>query len=194
MTTPLPVFPLHVDSPTFRIVCDQSWDALAPRSAIVRFCARCERDVHACGDPENARRLSAAGSCVALTHEVARRRTRPLPTGKAPRTVTVGQLADGDFPVVGWLVVLDGPMRHLTVQLGETITTIGAAPPADLVLPDDTIAALHVELRCERTGFLALDRSGRGFIVNEQSTSEQDLVDGDVLLIGATHLVFKSAA
>lgn len=116
-----------------------------------------------------------------------------MPAARPQKTVTVGQLAGGDFPVVGWLVVLDGPMQHLTLQLGET-TTIGSAPPADLVLPDGAIAALHVALRYGPAGFRAVDRSGRGFAVNEQVTTEVDLVDNDVLQVGATRLAFKSTA
>lgn len=177
--------------PTFRIVCDRSWDELAPRGPAVRFCSRCEREVHACADAATARQLAAAGWCVALTHEAARRTAR-MPAAGPPKKVTVGQLAGGDFPVVGWLVVLDGPMQHLTLQLGET-TTIGSSPPADLVLPDGAIAALHVEVQCAPAGFRAVDRSGRGFAVNEQVTTELDLVDNDVLRVGGTRLAFKSA-
>ncbi|MEJ7598263.1 MAG: FHA domain-containing protein [Kofleriaceae bacterium] len=174
----------------FRVVCDRSWDELPPQRDGVRFCDRCKRDVHACDDVATARQLSAANACVALAHDAAR---KPGPLG--PMVTKMGMINssdDGTLPIVGWLVVLDGPMQNLTLQLAATTTTLGSAPPADFVLPDDTIAALHVELRCHPAGFTVVDRSERGFLANEQPASTHELVDNDLLQLGATRLKFKT--
>jgi len=166
------------NTPTFTIICDRTWDALTPtRDRDVRHCDRCDHDVHRCETDAQAHVLGASNRCVALVH---------------PRGVTVGTLSpESGLPDVGWLVIVSGVHCGRTIQLDTGSRTLGSSPTADLTIPDPTIASVHAEIgRCE--GGWQLRDLGGGMVANKRRVLSIELVDGDVLELGATTLVFKS--
>jgi hypothetical protein len=147
-----------------------------------------------CDTPEEARARSRRGLCIALPAVLAasRRTSIPLP----PRsTKIVGQFNTGDgdqgFPLVSWLVCLDGARAGETFRLA-TITAVGSAPPADIVLPDPELAALHARFESTPQGCFLCGIGEAQIFVNEWQIGRAGLVDNDIVRIGGTHLKFKS--
>jgi pSer/pThr/pTyr-binding forkhead associated (FHA) protein len=85
------------------------------------------------------------------------------------------------------------PGRYLALEEGEDVilymlselTHIGRSPAADIVFDDASVSRRHavVTKRGEKTVILD-DRSLNGVQVNGVRVSEQELADGDMVLIG----------
>jgi Inner membrane component of T3SS, cytoplasmic domain len=166
------------NTPTFTIVCDRTWESLTPtRDRNVRHCDRCEHDVHRSETDADAHVLGAANRCIALVR---------------PNRVVVGMLAAGDgMPDIGWLAIVSEAQRGRTIQLDSVRRTLGSSTAADLVIPDATITPVHAELERCAGGWLLRDLGG-GVVANKRRVLTIELVDGDVIEVGATKLVFKS--
>ena len=117
----------------------------------------------------------------------------PKPLGPV-KTVMIGQGGDeGGFPVVGWLVPLNGQNAYQTFRLRGGGTKIGTAPPADIVVNDGFMSTHHCDIHCSPTGFSLVDPgSTNGCYVNERKVQKHDLVDNDVITLGKTNFKFKS--
>jgi hypothetical protein len=118
----------------------------------------------------------------------------PKPLGPV-KTVMIGQGGDeGGFPVVGWLVPLNGQHAYQTFRLRGGGTKIGTAPPADIVINDGFMSTHHCDVHCSPTGFTLIDPgSTNGCYVNDRKVQvKQDLVDNDVVTLGKTNFKFKS--
>jgi len=117
----------------------------------------------------------------------------PKPLGPM-KTVMIGQGGDeGGFPVVGWLVPLNGQHAFQTFRLRGGGTKIGTAPPADIVVNDGFMSTHHCDIHCSPTGFSLVDPgSTNGCYVNDKKVQKHDLVDNDVLTLGKTNFKFKS--
>jgi hypothetical protein len=117
----------------------------------------------------------------------------PKPLGPM-KTVMIGQGGDeGGFPVVGWLVPLNGQNAYQTFRLRGGGTKIGTAPPADIVVNDGFMSTHHCDIHCSPTGFSLVDPgSTNGCYVNERKVQKHDLVDNDVITLGKTNFKFKS--
>lgn len=99
-------------------------------------------------------------------------------------------------PVQGWLAVRSGP--HAGKQLGLSTSarnSIGRdAARCDLVLDDPAASREHARIQWERGQFVLYDlASANGTWVNNRRIQRQPLMDGDVIRIGDTTMVFKSA-
>ncbi len=118
----------------------------------------------------------------------------PKPMGPM-KTVMIGQGGDeGGFPVVGWLVPLNGQHAYQTFRLRSSMTKIGTAPPADIVVNDGFMSTEHCQINCSPQGFTLIDGgSTNGSYVNERRvTAKHDLVDNDLVTFGKTNFKFKS--
>jgi hypothetical protein len=118
----------------------------------------------------------------------------PKPMGPM-KTVMIGQGGDeGGFPVVGWLVPLNGQHAYQTFRLRSSMTKIGTAPPCDIVVNDGFMSTEHCQINCSPQGFTLIDGgSTNGSYVNERRvTAKHDLVDNDLVTFGKTNFKFKS--
>ncbi len=117
----------------------------------------------------------------------------PKPAGPM-KTVMIGAGGDQDgFPIVGWLVPLNGVDAYKTMRLRSGLTKIGTAPPADLVINDGFMSTEHCQITCSPAGFTLIDNgSTNGCYVNDRKIAKHDLVDNDMVTLGKTNFKFKS--
>jgi len=118
----------------------------------------------------------------------------PKPAGPM-KTVMIGAGGDQDgFPIVGWLVPLNGQHAYQTFRLRSHLTKIGTSSPADIVVNDGFMSTEHCSINCSPQGFTLIDGgSTNGCYVNDRKiTAKHDLVDNDMLTFGKTNFKFKS--
>jgi FHA domain len=118
----------------------------------------------------------------------------PKPMGPA-KTVMIGVGGDdGGFPVVGWLVALNGPQAYQTLRLRSGGTKIGTAPPCDIVVNDGFMSTEHCQINASPQGYTLVDGgSTNGCYVNDRKIQGKlDLVDNDTVTLGKTNFKFKS--
>jgi hypothetical protein len=117
----------------------------------------------------------------------------PKPMGQM-KTVMFNVNGDSDgFPIVGWLVPLNGQHAYQTFRLRSGGTKIGTAPPADIVISDGFMSTDHCMIQCSPQGFTLVDNnSTNGCYVNDKKVAKQELLDNDVITLGKTNFKFKS--
>ncbi|HEY0193605.1 MAG TPA: FHA domain-containing protein [Kofleriaceae bacterium] len=118
----------------------------------------------------------------------------PKPMGPA-KTVMIDSAGGTDgFPIVGWLVPLNGSQAYQTFKLRGGGTKIGTAPPCDVVVNDGFMSTEHCMVNASPQGFTLVDGgSTNGCYVNERKIQgKQDLVDNDMVTLGKTNFRFKS--
>ncbi len=117
----------------------------------------------------------------------------PKPAGPM-KTVMIGAGGDSDgFPIVGWLVPLNGQNAYQTYRLRSGGTKIGTAPPSDIVVNDGFMSTDHCQINCSPAGFTLVDPgSTNGCYVNDRKVQKHDLVDNDMITLGKTNFKFKS--
>lgn len=122
------------------------------------------------------------------------------PVGEAPKPAgpqktvmfSVGGTEEG-FPLVGWLVPLNGPNAFQTMRLRSGQTKIGTQPPSDLVVNDGFMSTEHCQIVGSPQGYSLVDGgSTNGSYVNDKKVSKHELVDNDVITLGKTNFKFKS--
>jgi hypothetical protein len=126
----------------------------------------------------------------------------PMPIAEAPpppkpagpmKTVMLGAAGEADgFPVVGWVVPLNGPQAYQTFRLLQGVTKIGTAN-THIILQDGFMSTEHAHIIGSPVGFQLQDnKSTNGVFVNDKKVDRHDLLDNDVITVGKTHVVFKS--
>jgi hypothetical protein len=99
------------------------------------------------------------------------------------------------FPMVGWLVPLNGRNEFQTFKLQDRTTKIGTAAPSDVVINDGFMSTEHCRIVRSPQGFLLQDnKSTNGCWVNDHRVDQHDLVDNDLITLGKTNLKFKSVS
>lgn len=122
----------------------------------------------------------------------------PAPRPQAPRgapPLDRTRLVDQRAPVNGWLVIRTGARAGKQHGLRATgATGIGRdASRCDLVLDDPASSREHARVQWENGQFVLYDlASANGTFVNNRRVQRQALMDGDVVRIGDTTMVFKS--
>jgi hypothetical protein len=118
----------------------------------------------------------------------------PKPAGPMKTVMMSAGGDDGGFPIVGWLVPLNGVQAYQTFKLRSGGTKIGTAPPCDIVINDGFMSTEHCQINASPQGFSLVDGgSTNGCYVNERKIqSKQDLVDNDMVTLGKTNFKFKS--
>src|SRR6185436_10378502 len=111
----------------------------------------------------------------------------PKPAGPM-KTVMMNAVGDSGFPVVGWIVPLNGSQAYQTFKLRSGGTKIGTAPPCDVVINDGFMSTEHCQIAASPQGFILVDGgSTNGCYINDRKISgKQDLVDNDMLTLGKT--------
>ena len=117
----------------------------------------------------------------------------PKPVGPM-KTVMIGAGGDQDgFPIVGWLVPLNGVAAYQTYRLKPGATKIGTQAPSDIVVNDGFMSTEHCSITCSPAGFTLIDGgSTNGCYVNDRKVAKHDLVDNDTVTLGKTNFKFKS--
>ena len=132
-----------------------------------------------------------------------KQKVEPMPIDVAPeppkpagpmKTAMFGVDGAGDgFPVVGWIVPLNGAQAYQTFRLLQGITKIGTTGPVHIVIQDGFMSTEHCMIIGSPSGFQIQDnKSTNGIFVNDKKVDRHDLVDNDVITMGKTHVVFKS--
>jgi hypothetical protein len=117
----------------------------------------------------------------------------PKPQGPLKTVMLSAGGGEDGFPIVGWLVPLNGPNAYQTFKLRSSGTKIGTAPPADLVINDGFMSTQHCQIGCSPQGFTLIDGgSTNGCYVNDRKVQKHDLVDNDMITLGKTNFKFKS--
>lgn len=120
---------------------------------------------------------------------------KPMPAGPSKTAMfNVGAGSDSDgFPIVGWLVPLNGANQFQTFKLQQGATKIGTAPPSNIVVNDGFMSTDHCQILCSPQGFQLQDnKSTNGCYVNDRRVDRHDLVDNDMITLGKTNFKFKS--
>jgi hypothetical protein len=122
----------------------------------------------------------------------------PMPEAPRPagpmKTVMIGAGGDQDgFPIVGWIVALNGQDAYRTQRLKPGLTKIGTSPPADIVVNDGFMSTDHCQITASPAGFTLIDNGAtNGCYVNDRKVQKHDLIDNDVITLGKTNFKFKS--
>ena len=117
----------------------------------------------------------------------------PKPAGPMKTVMLNAGGDEGGFPIVGWLVPLNGQHAYQTFRLRSGGTKIGTAPPADIVVNDGFMSTEHCQINCSPQGFTLIDNGAtNGCYVNERKVAKHDLVDNDMITLGKTNFRFKS--
>lgn len=113
--------------------------------------------------------------------------------GKPMKTQFINLAGDDVFPIVGWLVFLNGPQKFKTHKLGSGVTKIGTGKESDIVIDDGYMSTSHAIVLTTPDGFTLQDNNSRnGTFVNNQRVSKYELMDSDVVTFGQTQLKFKA--
>lgn len=97
--------------------------------------------------------------------------------------------------MVAWVVYMSAGPRYLKfVKLKQGVTRIGKNPTSDVVIDTDPlVSGDHAIIVMSPDGFVISDNnSSNGTHVNDIKITKQDLMDGDLILMGKTVLKFKS--
>ncbi|HEY0483813.1 MAG TPA: FHA domain-containing protein [Kofleriaceae bacterium] len=118
----------------------------------------------------------------------------PKPAGPMKTVMMSAGGDDGGFPIVGWIVPLNGTQAYQTFKLRSGGTKIGTAPPCDIVINDGFMSTEHCQVNASPQGFTLVDGgSTNGCYVNDRKIQgKQDLVDNDMFTLGKTNFKFKS--
>jgi hypothetical protein len=110
------------------------------------------------------------------------------------KTVMIGAGGDQDgFPIVGWLVALNGPNAFHTYRLRSGVTKMGTGGTVDIVVNDGFLSTEHCQIGCSPSGFVLQDlKSTNGCLVNDKRVERHELVDNDLITLGKTNFKFKS--
>jgi hypothetical protein len=118
----------------------------------------------------------------------------PRPAGPMKTVMmNAGGGDDGGFPVVGWLVPLNGAQAYQTFKLRSGGTKIGTAPLCDIIINDGFMSTEHCQINASPQGFMLVDGgSTNGTYVNNRRVDRHELVDNDFIKFGSAMLKFKS--
>ena len=117
----------------------------------------------------------------------------PKPMGPSKTVMMNSGGSEEGFPIVGWLVPLNGVSAYQTWRLKPGLTKIGTAPPSDIVVNDGFMSTEHCSITSSPAGFTLHDGgSTNGCYVNDRKIAKHDLLDNDVIMLGKTNFKFKS--
>ena len=112
-------------------------------------------------------------------------------TGDRPLTQedldTISRLS----PQTALLISTRGAVSGSRYLLDEDEITVGRDPGADILLDDSTVSRAHAVFRRDNGTFSVVDLGSlNGTYVNRQRVDEQQLKNGDEIMIGKFRLVF----
>ncbi len=100
-----------------------------------------------------------------------------------------------DRKLMGWLVTFDRVPMGQDFQLREGRNVIGTAPDCDVRIEGDAnVSGRHLTILFRLGEVLFRDElSTNGTFINSNLSNEGRLRDGDLIRVGNTHLLFRSA-
>ncbi|NOK38783.1 FHA domain-containing protein [Corallococcus exercitus] len=116
---------------------------------------------------------------------LAKRPSRPLPAGAAAAGAGAGPVLKG----------MTGPWAGKSYPISGTLL-VGRAPPAAVILDDDSVSRKHAEVQREGPVVRARDLgSANGTLLNGELLGEEfvDLQAGDVLQFGVVEMTFEAS-
>ncbi|MBO4287825.1 MAG: FHA domain-containing protein [Kiritimatiellae bacterium] len=88
------------------------------------------------------------------------------------------------------VMVLEGPLKGQSIELGQPVTRIGRREGNDWVLSDGSVSSAHCEIEIRDGNFILRDLgSTNGSRVNNEPISEQMLYRNDILQLGDVKLM-----
>ncbi|HVV81719.1 MAG TPA: FHA domain-containing protein [Kofleriaceae bacterium] len=118
----------------------------------------------------------------------------PMPA-KPAKTMFISAGSDETFPMTAWVVYMSAGPRYLkVVKLKQGVTRIGKNPESDVVVDGDAlVSGDHAIIVMSPDGYTISDNnSSNGTHVNDIKITKQELMDGDLILMGKSVLKFKS--
>ncbi|MFT3695787.1 MAG: FHA domain-containing protein [Kofleriaceae bacterium] len=117
----------------------------------------------------------------------------PEPKVQLKTSMMSAQANDDGFPIVGWLVPMNGSNQYRTMKLKPGLTKIGTGGASDIVVDDGFMSTEHCQITSSPQGFELRDAgSTNGCYVNEKKVAKEDLFDNDEIMLGKTKFKFKS--
>jgi pSer/pThr/pTyr-binding forkhead associated (FHA) protein len=105
------------------------------------------------------------------------------------------QAVPADRPAPGRYLELDDGDERVLLRLRPGTTHVGRSFAADVVLEDQSVSRRHAIVYQRATGTRILDdRSANGTFVNGRRTTEAELRDGDVVVLGRVVLTYRDVA
>ncbi len=112
-----------------------------------------------------------------------------------PRYADAAPTPQPPLPGTAAITITHGPGMRAPVEIPLTADTIliGRHQDCDVVLADMTVSRRHAEIRRVGDAFTVTDLGSlNGTYVNRTPIDHSQLADGDVLLVGAFRLMFRS--
>ena len=102
------------------------------------------------------------------------------------------QAVPADRPAPGRYLELEDGDERVLLPLQPGTTRVGRSFSADVVLEDQSVSRRHAIVHQRATGTRILDdRSANGTFVNGRRTTEAELRDGDVVVLGRVVLTYR---
>lgn len=119
-------------------------------------------------------------------------RAAPPPMPRARPLEPTRRLVE-ERPAMAWMVVRSGARAGKQFGLGTGRNTIGRdGTVCDIILDDEAVSAQHAQVNFENGQFVIYDlASTNGTFVNKRRVQRTLLMDGDLIQVGNTILVFK---
>jgi hypothetical protein len=112
------------------------------------------------------------------------------PRARAGDLVVDAEIVQGEEGIPGALVLPDGRR----IQLGDEPARIGRLPDCAIALSDSQVSRHHAEVRRSERGFEVVDLGSlNGTIVNGVVVHDQELKDGDEIVIGETAIRYEES-
>ena len=98
-----------------------------------------------------------------------------------------------DLPSGSYIFVLEGVDKGRRFDLVDKQTFIIGREDADLALQDPFISRRHTEIKPDKQRWLITDLSStNGSFLNDVPAKGQELLDGDIIEVGYSTLMFRS--
>lgn len=119
----------------------------------------------------------------------------------ARKTVVLGQKEvsprkppEGPLPLLGWLVLMNGPEKWRDFRIDREKLIIGTGEECDVCLQDTAASTRHASVRKQTEGLFIvdLDSTNGTFLNNDPDpVSKRLLQDEDLIKVGTTYLKYR---
>jgi|GEM_PF-938684 len=149
--------------------------------------------------PPPAEKAEAAARAGLAPASATPLRPKVMDTATPPELQTLplqppGARPAGEFPLGGWLVVMNGPQKWNDLRLDRAAVTIGRDPACELHLDDPRLALRHAVVNRQKDAFV-LEPADPGAAVRINAQPEpvrrHQLQDQDLIRLGAAYIKFR---
>lgn len=136
--------------------------------------------------------MPGAGATVPLVTPLT-----PPSVGSIPGMNPVSMRREAMGPVAGWLVIISGPGRGHSVEIGYGYNSIGRSPENEVCLPFNDTAISdkgHAYLAYDSEGHMSYVTHGQSrnmiYLDNKPVLGSVEIAHGNILRIGKTELMY----